>query len=97
MEALMAQLVVRELSDETKERLRARAKAHGRSLEAEVRDVLEKAAREAPMGKPATGLGTQIVEAMRGIGLTNEDVEELERIIAEGRKDWRTPAIEFDR
>jgi hypothetical protein len=42
-------------------------------------------------------LGTQIVEAMRGIGPTNVDVEELARIIEEGRKDWRTPAIEFDR
>ena len=94
----MAQLVVRDLSNETKERLRARAKAHGRSLEAEVRDVLENAAREAPMGKPTKkGLGTQIAEAMRGIGVTKEDVEEMERIIEEGRKDWRTPAVEFDR
>lgn len=43
----MASIVVRRLSDTTKERLRARAVRSQRSLEAEVRAILERAAQEA--------------------------------------------------
>ena len=43
----MASIVVRRLSDSTKERLRQRAVRHKRSLEAEVRAILERAAQEA--------------------------------------------------
>lgn len=39
----MAQLVVRNLDEETKTRLRRRAAEHGRSMEAEARDILAKA------------------------------------------------------
>ena len=40
----MAQVLVRELDPETVERLKARAARHGRSLEAELRLILEQAA-----------------------------------------------------
>ena len=43
----MASLVVRRLPEATKERLRQRAARHRRSLEAEVRAILERAACEA--------------------------------------------------
>ena len=43
----MASIVVRKLSDVTKVRLRQRAVRHKRSLEAEVRAILERAAQEA--------------------------------------------------
>jgi plasmid stability protein len=42
----MASIVVRRLSDTTKERLRQSAVRHKRSLEAEVRAILERAAQE---------------------------------------------------
>jgi plasmid stability protein len=42
----MASIVVRKLSDATKERLRQRAVRHKRSLEAEVRAILERVAQE---------------------------------------------------
>jgi plasmid stability protein len=42
----MASIVVRRLPDATKERLRQRAVRHKRSLEAEVRAILERAAQE---------------------------------------------------
>ncbi len=42
----MASIVVRRLSDDTKERLRQRAIRHKRSLEAEVRAILERVAKE---------------------------------------------------
>jgi plasmid stability protein len=41
----MAQVVVREIEDETVLVLKKRAKRHGRSLEAEVRLILSEAAR----------------------------------------------------
>jgi plasmid stability protein len=46
----MASLVVRRLSEETKERLRQRAARHRRSLEAEVRAILQRATQEAAVG-----------------------------------------------
>ena len=45
----MAQIVVRKLEDEVKEGLRRRAARHGRSLEAEVREIL----RDAAVAEPA--------------------------------------------
>jgi plasmid stability protein len=42
----VASIVVRRLSDDTKERLRKRAMPHQRSLEAEVRAILERVAQE---------------------------------------------------
>jgi plasmid stability protein len=44
---IVASIVVRKLPDETKERLRQRALRHKRSLEAEIRAILERAAHEA--------------------------------------------------
>jgi plasmid stability protein len=41
----MAQVVVREIDEETFAALKSRAKRHGRSLEAEIRTVLSEAAQ----------------------------------------------------
>lgn len=49
----MASLSVRNLDDDTYEALRRRAAAAGRSMEAEARVVLEKAAKEAPLDREA--------------------------------------------
>ncbi len=40
----MAQLTIRGLDDETLRRLRRRAKHHGRTLQAEIKEILEQAA-----------------------------------------------------
>jgi plasmid stability protein len=40
----MAQVLIRKLPDAVVDRLKARAKRHGRSLEAEVRELLQQAA-----------------------------------------------------
>ncbi len=63
----MAQLVVRNIEDAVKERLKHRAARHGRSLEAEVREILREAAKQG--GPTRTGLGTEFVAAFKGIGL----------------------------
>ena len=43
----MANVTIRNLEDEVVERLKARAKTHNRSLEAELREILTTAARPA--------------------------------------------------
>ena len=54
----MAQLVVRKIEDDVKERLRQRAARHGRSMEEEIRVILSDAvADEEATGE---GLGTRI-------------------------------------
>jgi plasmid stability protein len=59
----MAQLLVRNLDNETKERLRKRAALNGHSMEAEARLILE-----IELAKPVIeeGLGTQIARIMEG-------------------------------
>ena len=71
----MPSITIRNVSDDVHRALRVRAAMHGRSAEAEMRDILETAVR------PATRLrlGTALAEASRRIGLTNEDVEALEQ------------------
>jgi antitoxin FitA len=53
----MATLTIRGLDDETKVRLRVQAARHGRSMEAEVRDILDRAVTPS---LPSRGLGSRI-------------------------------------
>ena len=65
----MAVLTVRNVPDDVHRALRVRAAQHGRSAEAEVRDILEhavKPVKRVRMGDALAALG-------RKIGLTNED------------------------
>lgn len=71
----MAQLVVRNLEDDVKARLQARARRHRRSLEAEVRDILREAANAEQ--KPAGGLGSEIAAMFRGHGFKEGEIQEL--------------------
>ena len=72
----MAQLVVRNLDDEVKAKLRRRAAAHGRSMQEEVRIILREAVKEE--AHPEGGLGTRIAAAFNGIGLREgEEIPEL--------------------
>ena len=69
----MAQLVVRNLDDDVKAKLQKRARRHGRSTEAEIRDILHNAVKDDGQAKP--GLGSQIAELFEGLGL-NEEIPE---------------------
>jgi plasmid stability protein len=72
----MAQLVVRNLDDAVKEKLRRRAAAHGRSMEEEVRAILRDAVKDE--ARPKSGLGKRIAARFAGIGLREgEDIPEL--------------------
>ncbi len=57
----MSSIVVRGLDESVKQQLAAQAKEHGRSMEAEVRDILTKAARR-------PNLGVALLRAAQDIG-----------------------------
>ncbi len=70
----MPAVTIRNLSDETHRALKARAARHNRSTEAEIRAILEAAARPEERQK----IGTALSALSRDLGLTNADVEALE-------------------
>lgn len=70
----MAQLVVRNLEEGVKARLRQRASRHGHSMEEEVRDILRNAVK--PESSAAMGLGSRIHSRFARIGL-REDIPEF--------------------
>ncbi len=75
----MAQLVVRNLEDDVKTRLQRRARRHGRSTEAEIRDILRNAVKdENGLREP---LGSRLAARFAGIGLERE-IPELRGLAA---------------
>jgi plasmid stability protein len=70
----VAQILVRDVEDSVKRELQRRASQHGRSLQAEVPDILREAAKSAP---PAYGLGTEIVRIVQASGLEFPEFKEL--------------------
>ena len=71
----MAAVTIRNISDETHRALRARAAHHGRSTEAEIRDILESAVRPLERVK----LGSLLAAIGRDADLSDSDVEELRK------------------
>ena len=84
----MAQLIVRNLDDEVKEKLKAQAVRNGRSLEGEVRDILEMAMAELPAAKPKDkmGLGWEMHALFRKSCLTPEEHKAFNEAIDEVRR-----------
>jgi antitoxin FitA len=75
----MAQLLVRNLEKTVKAKLQRRAKRNGRSMEEEVREILRDATKEED--RHGRGLGTEIAELFRGIGLKpGEEIRELRNV-----------------
>jgi len=72
----MAAVTIRNLSEETYRALKVRAAQKHRSAEAEIRAILEDAAR--PKGRLL--LGTALSEIGRKHGITNADIEALEQV-----------------
>ncbi len=72
----MAMLTVRNLPDEVHRALRVQAAQHGRSTEAEVREILAAAV------KPETRvrLGEALAALGRQVGLTNQDVDAIQQM-----------------
>ena len=70
----MAQLIVRDLEESVKERLRRRAARRRHSLEAEVRDILRDAVARPESNE--SRLGSRIASRFTGLGRT-QDFPEL--------------------
>jgi antitoxin FitA len=75
----MAQLLVRNVDDRLKGKLQRRAKRNGRSMEAEVREILHNALRRDEA--PNVGFGTATVALFSGNGATLDEGEEI--------REWR--------
>ncbi|MBC2775453.1 plasmid stabilization protein [Rhizobium sp. AQ_MP] len=71
----MPAVTIRNLSDETHRALRVRAAHHGRSTEAEIRDILDAAVRPSQRIK----LGSLLVDIGREADLSDSDVEALQQ------------------
>lgn len=72
----MAILTVRNLPDEVHRALRVRAARHGRSTEAEVREILANVVKP----EKRVRLGDALASLGRKIGLTNKDFSVIEKV-----------------
>lgn len=71
----MAQILVRGLDDNVRDRLRALARERGQSVEETVRGILRNAVHRKP--KATTGLGSRIAAQFKGCGLREKEITEL--------------------
>jgi antitoxin FitA len=71
----MASITVRNVPDEVHRALRALAAQHGRSAEAEIRDILERAVKRAKRVR----LGDALAALGRKVGLTDEDIAAIDQ------------------
>lgn len=72
----MAMLTVRNLPDDVHRALRVRAALHGRSTEAEVREILAVAVKP----DARVRMGDALAELGRTLSLTNEDFEVFDQV-----------------
>jgi plasmid stability protein len=73
---IMASITVRNVPDEVHRALRVLAARHGRSAEAEIRDILERAVKPAKRVR----LGDALAALGRKVGVTDEDLVVIDRI-----------------
>lgn len=81
----MGQILVRNVDEPLKKRLQRRAKRHGRSMEAEVREILRDALKKEDE-RSQFGLGSEIVALFSGQGIGLEEGEEIQ--------EWRGYPVE---
>lgn len=75
----MAQVVVRDIEEDLKLRLKRLAERHGRSMEEEIRHILRNAAKDS--ARPIAKIGSRIAARFSGKGLTS-DLPELRGQVA---------------
>ncbi len=71
----MASITIRDVPDAVQRALQNRAARHGRSAEAEIRDILERAVKPAKRVR----LGDALAALGRKVGLTDEDLASIDR------------------
>lgn len=72
----MPSITIRNVPEDVHRALRLRAAQHGRSAEAEIRDILERAAK--PDGR--VKLGSLLAEIGRESGLADQDIDAFDSI-----------------
>lgn len=76
VESDVAQILIRKVDERVKARIQRRAKRNGRSMEAEVREIIINAALQKEA--PEVGFGTQMANLFRGVGLKEgEEIKEI--------------------
>lgn len=88
----MPAVTITDLSEDAHRALTARAAQNNRSAEAEMRAILEAAAR--PEGE--LGLGTALAEIGQKYEITNEDVEALQQAIEQNRDRRSAEPMRFE-
>lgn len=78
-----------------KQRLKDRARQNGRSLEAEVREILDTAAQEDAAGGKRQGFGTEMASYFKDAKLTKKDWEQFQAGIKELRRGSRVRAAKL--
>lgn len=73
----MAQLIVRNIEDEVKNRLAERARQHGHSMEQEVRLILREAVHEDLREGQEVDMGTRLSNFFAKYGLDDIEIKEL--------------------
>ncbi len=95
----MAQILVRDIPDDVKEKLRRNAETHGRSLEAEVRDVLTREPEHKPELRKMTS--AELVEKLVAVSKANpipDDVwAEFEANLKQVRTRARARPVRLDK
>jgi plasmid stability protein len=76
--AEMAQILVRNIEAQLKTRLERLAKRNGRSMEAEVREILRDSLKEE--STPQRGLGSEMAALFSGQGIGLKDGEEVPEV-----------------
>src|SRR6516164_3046107 len=87
----MASIVIRNVDDRLKQRIRARAADHGQSMEAEARDILEQALDDGDSIPLATNLYDAIRRIVEPLGGIELDLAPREPI----REPPKSSSIEF--
>jgi len=72
----MASITIRNVPDDVHRALRVRAAQHGRSAEAEIRDILERAVKP----KQRVRLGDALAALGHEVGLTDEDIAVIDQV-----------------
>lgn len=84
----MTQLLVPNVSDELHDKLRRRAESHGRTVEDEVREILQSAVSGSATSAEQGNLGTRIHKLFAEAGGIDEPIEE--------QRGWGAPPPEFE-
>jgi plasmid stability protein len=97
MEAVLDELVLRDLPETVRSGLQRRAAKHGRSLEAEVRDVLHRAAAEvAGVTVNTTEPDDAWIKRVELYPVETEAWEAFDQSLVQSRSSWRDKPLDLD-